>query len=245
MARKTTTKKARKKTVSKVTVKRTKGTTRKATKSAKKTKTTKSAKTTKKAKKAKIVSSTKVKKTTTKKQAKPKRTRATAKLPKAKKAKAAGTKVKRAHRQSVEPPSSAATSSPMQPTKTANPIPRKDLEEFRAMLLDKRAQLLGDVDTLSDEALKGSRKESAGDLSSMPIHMADLGTDNYELEFTLGLIEGGHALLQEINEALERIRQGTYGVCLATGRSIGKARLRAQPWAKYCYEYVLAQETGK
>ena len=113
------------------------------------------------------------------------------------------------------------------------------------MLLDKRSQLLGDVGTLSDEALKGSRKENAGDLSSMPIHMADLGTDNYELEFTLGLIEGGRALLQEINEALERIRQGTYGICLATGRSIGKARLRAQPWAKYCYEYVLAKETGK
>ncbi|NLG43851.1 MAG: TraR/DksA family transcriptional regulator [Phycisphaerae bacterium] len=122
---------------------------------------------------------------------------------------------------------------------------KKDLEQFREMLLQKRAELVGDVHTLRQEALKGSRQEVAGDLSSMPIHMADLGTDNYELEFTLGLIEGGRAVLQEIDEALERIERGTYGICQATGKPIGKARLRAKPWAKYSYEYVLAQETGK
>ena len=94
------------------------------------------------------------------------------------------------------------------------PLSRKDLETFRAMLLEKRAELVGDVHTLRDEALKGSRQELAGDLSTMPIHMAELGTDNYELEFTLGLIEGGRAVLQEIDEALARIHDGTYGVCL-------------------------------
>jgi DnaK suppressor protein len=124
-------------------------------------------------------------------------------------------------------------------------LTKKDLEQFREMLLRKRAELVGDVGTLRDEALKGSRQDAAGDLSSMPIHMADLGTDNYELEFTLGLIEGGRAVLQEIDEALERIQRGTYGICLATGKPIGKARLRAKPWAKFSYEYVLAQETGK
>ena len=124
-------------------------------------------------------------------------------------------------------------------------LPRKECEEFRLALLEKRAELVGDVGTLQDEALRGSRSEAAGDLSSMPVHMADLGTDNYEMEFTLGLLEGGRAVLNEIEEALERIRNGTYGACLATGRPIGKARLRAQPWAKYCYEYTLALEEGK
>jgi RNA polymerase-binding protein DksA len=121
----------------------------------------------------------------------------------------------------------------------------RDIEQFREMLLDKRAQLTRDVHTMRDEALRDSRQNAAGDLSSMPIHMADLGTDNYELEFTLGLIEGGRATLKEIDEALARIRNGTYGICMATGKPIGKARLKANPWAKYCYEYVLAQETGK
>jgi len=113
------------------------------------------------------------------------------------------------------------------------------------MLLAKRAELLGDVDALQKQALSENRRDAAGDLSSMPIHMADLGTDNYEKEFTLGLIEGERALLREIDEALQRIRDGTYGICAATGKPIGKARLKARPWAKYCYEYVLARERGQ
>lgn len=95
---------------------------------------------------------------------------------------------------------------------------------------------------MSNEALNRNRQESSGNLSSMPIHMADLGTDNYEQEFTLGLIESERALLREIDEALHRIQKGTYGVCQATGKAIGKARLSAQPWTKYCYDYVLEQE---
>jgi RNA polymerase-binding transcription factor DksA len=121
----------------------------------------------------------------------------------------------------------------------------EEIQQFRTLLLEKRAEILGDVTTLHTEALAKDRREASGDLSSMPIHMADLGTDNYELEFTLGLIEGERVILREIDEALERIRSGTYGVCAATGRSIGKARLRAKPWAKYSYEYTLAQEQGR
>ncbi|QOJ15929.1 MAG: TraR/DksA C4-type zinc finger protein [Planctomycetia bacterium] len=121
---------------------------------------------------------------------------------------------------------------------------RKDLEMFREMLLEKRSQLVGDMSTMRDEALR-SNSQSSGDLSSMPIHMADLGTDNFEQEFTLGLIEGGQQELREIDAALDRIEKRTYGLCLATGKPIGKARLKAQPWAKYCYEYMLEQERGK
>ena len=124
-------------------------------------------------------------------------------------------------------------------------LTRKDIELFEQALLQKRAQLLGDVTTLHNDALGKNRQDAAGDLSSMPIHMADLGTDNYEQEFTLGLIEGERAVLREIEEALERIRHGNFGLCLATGKAIGKARLRAKPWAKYCYEYTLAQERGR
>lgn len=131
----------------------------------------------------------------------------------------------------------AATSErPLTPTETEN---------FRQMLLQKRAEIVGDVSTLQNEALNRNRQDAAGDLSSMPIHMADLGSDNFELEFTLGLIEGERAILKEIDEALERIQRKTYGFCLATGNPIGKARLRAKPWAKYCYEYTLAQEKGQ
>jgi RNA polymerase-binding protein DksA len=72
----------------------------------------------------------------------------------------------------------------------------------------------------------------------MPIHMADLGTDNYEQEFALGLMDGERKLLREIDDALERIEQGTYGICEGTGKPILKARLKAQPWARYCVDYA-------
>lgn len=129
------------------------------------------------------------------------------------------------------------------PVRVDNGLTSKDIEQFRELLLAKRAQLLGDMKTMKAEAL--SRQEAAGDLSSMPIHMADLGTDNYEQEFTLGLIESERGLLREIDAAIKRIDEGTYGLCLATGKPIGKARLKAQPWAKFSYEYMLAQERGQ
>jgi RNA polymerase-binding transcription factor DksA len=124
-------------------------------------------------------------------------------------------------------------------------LTKSELGEFRQMLLEKRAELAGDVSTLHSEALSRSRQDASGDLSNMPIHMADIGTDNYEQEFTLGLLESEQSFLREIDEALDRVADSTYGVCLATGKPIGKARLRAQPWAKYCYEHMLAREKGQ
>jgi len=123
-----------------------------------------------------------------------------------------------------------------------NALSSADLEKFKQMLLTKREQLLGDVEDMEQQALKKSRTEAAGDLSSMPIHMADIGTDNYEQEFTLGLVENEHGLLREIEEALSRIEAGTYGICLATGKRIPKSRLKFKPWAKYCVAYVRASE---
>jgi RNA polymerase-binding transcription factor DksA len=78
----------------------------------------------------------------------------------------------------------------------------------------------------------------------MPNHMADLGTDNWEQEFNLGLMENQRQDLREIDDALERIANGTYGICLGTGKPITKARLRAKPWAKYCIEYARLRESN-
>jgi len=120
----------------------------------------------------------------------------------------------------------------------------KQLREFKELLLQKRAELLGDVENLTDEALNRNM-EGRGDNSSMPIHMADLGSDTWEQDFTLGLIANEQAVVREIDDALGRIADKTYGVCLATHREIGLARLRATPWAKYCIEYARAREEGR
>ena len=104
--------------------------------------------------------------------------------------------------------------------------------------------VLGDVTALHSEATRANRQDASGDLSSMPIHMADIGTDNYEQEFTLGLIESERRILREIDQAIDRMSRGTYGLCIATGQPIGEARLKAHPWATHCYEYKLQLEKG-
>jgi DnaK suppressor protein len=119
-----------------------------------------------------------------------------------------------------------------------------EAKHFRELLLQKRREILKNVTEFEDEALRKSRLDATGDLSCMPIHMADLGTDNYEQEFALGLMDSERKLLQEIDLALGRIEKKTYGICLGTGKPIPKARLEARPWARYCVEYARMLEQG-
>lgn len=136
------------------------------------------------------------------------------------------------------------------PLPLPKPVPRtrltpEELEQFKEMLLASRRRILGDVDSMESEALGKNRTAAAGDLSMMPIHMADIGTDNYEQEFAIGLIQNERETIKEIDAALQRITDGTYGVCIETHKPISKARLRAKPWAKYCIEYKRAQEQSQ
>jgi RNA polymerase-binding protein DksA len=120
-----------------------------------------------------------------------------------------------------------------------------DLRHYRELLLQKRSEILGNVSEIEGEALRKSRLDASGDLSSMPIHMADLGTDNFEQEFSLELMDSERRLLVEIDDALNRITAGTYGICEGTGKPITKARLEAQPWARYSVEYAKMIEQGR
>lgn len=119
-----------------------------------------------------------------------------------------------------------------------------EIEHFKEMLWAKRAELIGDVNYMENEALRKSRLDATGDLSSMPIHMADLGTDNFEQEFALGLMDSERKLLGEIHDALRRIDHGHFGICEGTGKPIAKARLEACPWARYSIEYATMVEKG-
>jgi DnaK suppressor protein len=121
------------------------------------------------------------------------------------------------------------------PRKNQAGLGMRDLEHFRDLLLDKRRELVGDMSQMEREALRSS---GSSNLSTLPLHMADMGTDNYEQEFTLGLVQKDRDLLREINAALAKIQNGTYGICEGTGKPISKARLEAQPWAKYSIEHA-------
>jgi len=130
------------------------------------------------------------------------------------------------------------------PRSRKNALSAKEIAHFKNKLLEKRKEIVGDVSEMAGEALKKSRLDASGDLSSMPIHMADIGTDNYEQEFALGLMDSERRLLKEIDDALGRIEAGTYGICEGTGKPIAKARIEAQPWARYCVEYARMVEQG-
>lgn len=144
----------------------------------------------------------------------------------------------------AEKPKKTPNKSRVTPTKKRNLSPA-DIEYFKQMLLEKRTEILRNVSEIEQETLRKSRLDASGDLSSMPIHMADLGSDNYEQEFVLGLMDSERRLLREIDNALQRMEDKTYGICEGTGKPIPKARLKAQPWARYCVEYARMLEQGR
>jgi len=111
---------------------------------------------------------------------------------------------------------------------------KPEMQSYKDQLLILRARVRGDVNQMADSTLKKSRSEANGDLSSMPIHMADIGSDNFEQEFTLSLMESDGGTLAQIETSLERIEEGTYGLCEECGVKIPKSRLNAIPYATLC-----------
>ena len=121
---------------------------------------------------------------------------------------------------------------------------KAEFEAYKSRLLELRARLRGDVNALADAALKKTRSEANGDLSSMPIHMADLGSDNFEQEFTLSMMETEEDTLVAIESALERIEDGTYGTCESCSQSVKKTRLNAIPYTALCIKCAQERERG-
>lgn len=117
-------------------------------------------------------------------------------------------------------------------TKTS--MKKSEMRPYKKKLEMQRALLAGDINHMEEEALKKNRKDSSGDLSNMPVHLADVSSDNYEQEFTLGLMENKGEVLLEIEHALEKMDDGTFGICETCQKKIKKGRLEAIPYTRYC-----------
>ncbi len=121
-----------------------------------------------------------------------------------------------------------------------------DLEKYQASLQQIRARLRGEVTTMTDAALNKNRMDAAGDVVSMPLHMADVGSDNFEQEQTLAFMQAESGLLDMVEEALQRINAGTYGICESCGAWIPKARLSFLPYVSMCVSCAtIAQEESR
>jgi RNA polymerase-binding transcription factor DksA len=122
----------------------------------------------------------------------------------------------------------------------AGKLSAKQLEHYHELLIEKLQEIIGDMGAMEESVFSGS-----GELSSMPVHLADIGTDSYEQEFSLGLMAEEKKLLGEILQALERIKEGTYGFCEGLGVLIEANRLEAIPWTRYSLQYARLLESGK
>ena len=114
-------------------------------------------------------------------------------------------------------------------------IPEK-FRRYYKLLLDLRTHLTEGITLHSEETLKRSAKDDAGDLSSYGQHMADAGTDTFDRDFALSLVSSEQEALTEIDAAIKRIHAGTYGVCEITQKPIAKERLLAVPFTRYTAE---------
>ena len=122
---------------------------------------------------------------------------------------------------------------------------KAEMKVYKERLLDLRARLRGDVTAMAEATLRKTRSESSGDLSSMPIHMADIGSDNYEQEFTLNLMQTDEDILDGIEAALERIEDAVYGECEECGGQIKKTRLNAIPYTPLCIDCATEIQGGQ
>ena len=111
---------------------------------------------------------------------------------------------------------------------------KSDLKDFKKIVLKKKEQILSDLEHISDDTLRKSQKEASGDISGYTYHMADVASDNYDREFSLGLASGDRKSLYDLDDALKRIEEGTFGICDDCKGSITKIRLKAVPSARLC-----------
>ena len=127
----------------------------------------------------------------------------------------------------------------------AKPLTKKEMEGYRDLLLKLRDRVIDEISFLANDNLNRSSKEASGDLSGYSFHMADQGTDNFDREFAASLLNNEHDVLYEIEEALRRIDQGTYGTCESSGRPIERERLKVLPFVRYCVAVQSEMERGK
>lgn len=114
---------------------------------------------------------------------------------------------------------------------------------YKKLLIKNKESLKNNVTQMEGEALSQSRRDAAGDLSNLPIHIADMGSDTFEQDFTLGLIENEGEEIHEIDAALDRIEDKTYGICERCNQSISEKRLTAIPYARLCIKCKEKEET--
>jgi RNA polymerase-binding transcription factor DksA len=123
-------------------------------------------------------------------------------------------------------------------------IPKK-FKKYYKLLIDLRRHVSDEINLHTSDTLKHSSRDDSGDSSGYGNHQADAGTDSFDRDFALSLVSSEQEALNEIEEAILRIKDGSYGVCAVTGKAIPAARLTAVPFARYSVEGQLEHERNQ
>ena len=122
---------------------------------------------------------------------------------------------------------------------------KKELDRYNKLLEKKKADVFQAMKHIEEDTLSTSQREASGDLSGYAIHMADVATDSYDREFSLGLATNAQEILYEIEEAFKRVKEKSFGNCLTCDKAIKRTRLTAIPYASFCIACQSKEETEK
>jgi DnaK suppressor protein len=111
---------------------------------------------------------------------------------------------------------------------------KKELEYFKKIIFKIKEKILDEIKRISEDTLKKSQKDAAGDISGYTYHMADVASDTYDREFSLGLASNERQSLYELDDALKKIEEGTFGICEECKSLISRTRLKVVPFARLC-----------
>ena len=118
---------------------------------------------------------------------------------------------------------------------------KQQLKQFKEVLLQERAKFAGEIRSIAREASKNPR-EASGDLSAYTVHMADMSADTCERELAMNIVSSEQEVLYQIEDALKRIDEGTYGICQQCNTPITMSRLKAVPYTSLCIACQRAKE---
>ena len=112
-------------------------------------------------------------------------------------------------------------------------LSKQQLKQFKEVLLEERAKFAGEIKSIAHDASKNPR-EASGDLSAYTVHMADMSADTYERELAMNIASSEQEVLYQIDDALKRMDEGTYGMCQECNKPITLRRLKAVPYTSLC-----------
>src|SRR3989338_1155107 len=112
-------------------------------------------------------------------------------------------------------------------------LTKEQIKQFRQLLITERVKLADEIKSIAEDTSKSPR-EASGDLSAYTIHMADMAADTYERELSMNIVSSEQEILYQIDDALKRLEDGSFGVCQQCNQPILMSRLKAVPYASLC-----------